>query len=223
MRLLLLVAIAGFAGGFAAGCSSPHEDNPGDLAVEVFLPDGVALDAVTYRLTGNRIAPIVEVVPVRGMPTTTFVLFSGIPAGRGYQVAVTAISSDGLTNCAAVASADVRANHTTSLAMPLVCTTRTGMVIVVATFHCSLISSLVAAPMTTSVGGEIDLRAVAEGDGGSVSFAWSAGSGRFSDPTAGATVFTCTSPGTAPITVTVTSGQCSDHVTVSVSCVPASG
>ena len=67
MRLLLLVGIAGLAQavlGSLGGCSAPQDDGRGDLTVEVYLPGGVPIDAITYSLTGNHLSPVVEVVPV---------------------------------------------------------------------------------------------------------------------------------------------------------------
>lgn len=219
-RLGLLLAIAWLAVE-CASCGPGVRPETGDLSVEVLLPSKLSLPALTFRLSGEGIAPILKTMPIVGSPATTSALFTMLPAGREYSVTVTALSTDGTTTCVASGKAVVPANHTTILTVPLQCTTPNGSAVITVGFECRLISSLVIAPVVAAVGANVAVTVEVNPDGGGTTFSWTATSGTFRDPTAAKTTFVCSTPGTASITLTATSGVCSDHLTLSISCVPA--
>jgi hypothetical protein len=205
-----------------AGCGSHHPGTgggpEGELVAEVLLPQ-VVLDAMTFRLHGGSITPIVEVVPVRGSGST-LAFFAGIPAGKGYQLDVTAISRDGASSCRAASPVDIRAGQTTRVTLSLACTTIRGEATVNAIIHCTMISSLVTAPLFTSVGGSVDLQArIVDLGTGQPRLSWSSSAGTFADAAAANTTFTCTRLGQAVIALDVAFGQCTDRITTTVTCV----
>jgi hypothetical protein len=220
---VLMCALVACGGAVSAGCSPPLPRGTGNLEVEVFLPQVTIVQALTYRVSGNGIQPITEVVLISGSPTSTSALFVGLPVGPGYTIDISATCSDATISCQASAAATVFTDKTTDLLVPLLCRgPPNGNALVTANVvFCPQISYLAAAPVTTSVGGEIDLAAEAlEPDGSTPSFAWTASAGSFSASTSPTSSFTCAAAGAATITLTVSNGSCADQVTVSVTCVP---
>ncbi|SRR6266540_3091781 len=201
-----------------AACAPPHEDE-GDLVVEVRIPGKIVLSSVSLRVTGDGIAPIVEVVPLKVGQSSTLALFSRLPAPHHYRIAATAVSKDGATICTGFDDTDVSAHKTTHVSLTLQCTTHAGEATVNAVLHCQLIASLVVAPVTVSVGGAVDLSAALHADAGAAMFAWSSDSGTFLDPAGSSTKFVCGVGGTATITLNVSQGACTDQLTLSVTCV----
>jgi hypothetical protein len=224
-RLIAARLIAGLAaclgGGSMPGCGSPppHEEK-GDLSVQVTLPATVVFDSLTYQVSGNGIQPIVRNVTIVGSPTTGFAYFSGLPAHPGYDVEVNGTSHDGLTICAASGKANILPEQTTSLSLTLGCATKGGDALVTGVFACHLISSVVVAPEQTSVGGGVTVAAQPiDLDAGALTYSWTATSGTFANPSASNTTFVCGTAGSIAVTVTATSGQCSDRIAMAVQCV----
>ena len=99
---------------------------------------------------------------------------------------------------------------------------------VVAADKCPSITSAVAAPTRTSVGGTVGVSATAfdPDRGDAVSFSWSPAAS-FANPHTAVTSYRCTVAGTQALTLTVADGHlptpCSAKATLEVSCVSASG
>jgi hypothetical protein len=73
------------------------------------------------------------------------------------------------------------------------------------------VSQYTLSPLSTSVGGTIDVMAAGTDDSSDaaiISYAWSAPTGKFSDPASAHTTYTCTAPGEVTLTVTVSNGDC---------------
>lgn len=218
----LLCALAACVGVASEGCSPPRPEATGDLEVQVFLPDKTVVASLTYRVSGNGIQPITEVVLISGSPTSTSALFVGLPLGACYAIDISATCVDATIGCQASATATVFGDMTTNLLVPLQCRgPANGNAVVTATItSCPHISYLAAAPVTTSVGGKIDLAAAAvEPDGLTPTFSWTASVGSFSAPAAAASSFTCAAAGDATITLTVSNGSCDDLETLTVTCI----
>ena len=98
----------------------------------------------------------------------------------------------------------------------------------VAADKCPSITSAVAAPMQTSVGGTIDVRATASDPdrGEAVSFSWSPAA-HFASPGSAATSYLCMTAGRQTLTLTVADSRrpipCTANVTLAVSCVSGKG
>jgi hypothetical protein len=105
----------------------------------------------------------------------------------------------------------------------------TGHVEIATTFvsgdNCPSITSAVAAPAETSVGGQISVAVTATDpdSGDTLTYAWTPAEG-FENPHGTATSYTCTSAGTAALVVTVSDNHaptpCTARATVAVRCVP---
>jgi len=93
---------------------------------------------------------------------------------------------------------------------------------------CPSITSAVAAPMRTSVGGTLAVSATASDPdrGDAVSFSWSPAT-NFASPRTAVTSYRCTAPGRQTLTLTIKDGHrpspCSAKATLAVDCVPVAG
>jgi hypothetical protein len=99
---------------------------------------------------------------------------------------------------------------------------------IVAGDDCPSITSAVAAPAQTSVGGTIGVSATASDParGDVVTFSWSP-AGHFANPSSAATVYSCAPAGKQTLTLTVADSHqptpCATRVTLVVDCVSGSG
>ncbi|HEY5373493.1 MAG TPA: hypothetical protein VIK01_07385, partial [Polyangiaceae bacterium] len=145
-----------------------------------------------------------------------------------------ATSTDGVSQCAGSASFNVVAHATTSVSVHLTCheTVKTGSVLVNGSLNqCPAIDGISASPAEVLVGGSLALGVAAHDSDSApspLSYHWTASSGVLSDASAAAPRFTCTSAGTASITVSASDGDtasnCADTGTVTVTCTaPAAG
>ena len=98
----------------------------------------------------------------------------------------------------------------------------------VAPDKCPSITSAVAAPLQTSVGGTIAVSATASDPdrGETVSFSWSPAA-RFANPSSAATGYLCTTAGRQTLTLTVADSRrpipCTANATLEVDCVASRG
>lgn len=77
----------------------------------------------------------------------------------------------------------------------------------------------VVAPLQTSVGGKLSMRAEASDDGGVVSLVWSGTGGEIRDALGPETSYTCATAGPQQLTLTATNGNgCSSVERISVNC-----
>jgi hypothetical protein len=99
---------------------------------------------------------------------------------------------------------------------------------IVAADNCPSITSAVAAPAQTSVGGTIAVSATASDPdrGDTVSFGWSPAA-RFANPSSAATSYSCTTAGRQTLTLTIADSHrptpCTANVTLVVDCIAARG
>src|SRR4051812_26465476 len=97
-RASLLVSLAAVgAGGSLAGCAGEQSREAGDdgdqlgsLGLNLVAGQGVTINAVTYNITGNGFTKT-GTIDVSGAPSISATI-SGIPAGAGYTIALTATS-----------------------------------------------------------------------------------------------------------------------------------
>jgi hypothetical protein len=100
------------------------------------------------------------------------------------------------------------------------CPTRGGTIGIDGGFDfCPFIRSAAAEPISAPVGTDVQISVVAlDSDSPNLSFTWKADSGTIVDPKAANTVYRCTMPGQASLTVTVSDGICEDHQEIAVLC-----
>jgi hypothetical protein len=212
--------------GLACTRHGPSGDGTGHVQARLQLSPDTILTTVHFQITGNGITPIVGDINVSD-PAATPSFESSVPAGKGYLISLTAISTDGIAVCAGSATTDITAGGVSQVTIPLQCRRPNGQGDVIVNGQvivCPHIDTFSAQPTTTSVGSSIDVAAEATVPGvPNPLFAWTAAppaGGTFADPTQGHTTFTCVNEGPVTLTVTVSTGQCADFAQMFVTCVP---
>jgi hypothetical protein len=202
----------------ASGCLSGGGSPAGKQAtgsVEIALQAGGATIAtVNYTVTGPASFTQNGTIDVSHSSTVSAVL-GPFAVGGGYNIALTAVSTDGSENCAGSAPFTVTAGQTNSVSVPITChlAPHTGSVLVNGTLNvCPQIDGLDATPAEVLVGGSVGLTASAhDADNGPspLSAHWTSTSGVFTNAGTLDTRFVCTSPGTATLTLTASDGDAS--------------
>ncbi|HEV8550119.1 MAG TPA: 5'-nucleotidase C-terminal domain-containing protein [Polyangiaceae bacterium] len=220
-----------------AGCSDSgalpgsHQDlAAGEIALGLSLPSGQRLSTVTYTITGPGGFAKTGSVDVSHSSKLSATI-GGIPAGAGYSISLTSAATDASLTCSGSSSFSVVARQATPVAVAVSCRQKaqTGSVLVNGVLNvCPIVDGVTAAPAEVSVGASLALEGQAhDTDRGpsALVYTWSATSGTLSDPNAQSPTFTCTTAGTATVTLTVGDGDssplCSDSFSTDVSCTTA--
>ncbi len=214
---MVVVAFAGCANGLVG------QGATGTVTTKLIVAPGVDETTIDFSITGNGIDPRTGTIDVVSNPVTAEV--AGIPVGSGYTI--TLATADGI--CTGSATFDVVENQTTTVTVPIQCTTtppKRGNVLVNGTFlTCPTVSSMVVSPTSVAVGSTIQVNASAKDLGqGTLTYAWTATSdGTFANPGAAKTTYTCASVGSKTLTVTVSNVSCNDTLSVDVTCTQGGG
>src|SRR5262245_5662524 len=228
---MLALGIYGFSSLIA--CSDQGaldgEAGTGEVGFALQLPAGTKIESVGYVITGPGGFVRDGVIDV-STSTKLTAMIGGIPAGSGYQITLTATTTDGLTSCTGSAAFDVLPGKIAAATVLMTCheEKRTGSVLVDGRLNiCPTIDSVGASPAEVQVGSSVALSAAAhDSDAGPspLSFGWTASDGSFSDPAAQRPTFRCTNPGTVTLHLTVSDGDpaasCADTATAQVICTP---
>jgi phospholipase C len=199
--------------------SSPAEPAPapaestGSVGLRLTIPGGAQINSISWTITGPGGASTVVqsgTVNVQSSAAINFVV-GGVPAGTGFSIALTGVSTNGSVTCVGSATFSVTARTTTNVSVPLQCNTaptQTGTVSVNATtFNCATVNSVTAIPSETTVGNSVAVSGSASGPNASgITYAWTAPSGSFDTPNAAQANFTCGTAGAVTLTLTTTDG-----------------
>ncbi|HXN32350.1 MAG TPA: hypothetical protein VN894_10830, partial [Polyangiaceae bacterium] len=194
-----------------AGAGEPSQSATGDtgtVGVALQVAPGITINSASYTLTGPNGFNQSGTINVAMSPTIS-ALLGGIPAGSGNAVSLSGMSTDGSVTCSgASAPFAVSANQTTSVQVSLACsgpTPESGAIIVKATTsQCPTIDSISLDPANVVLGGSLSLVAGARGpNSAGLTYAWTATTGSLANATSPIATFTCTTPGTPTITLTV--------------------
>ena len=231
---MLALAFSGFT--IVTGCGGRDGTNPtsiensnsvGSASFALQLADGRSIQSASYTITGPGGFSKMGTIDVSKSTKLTATI-TGLPAGMGFQITLTAITADGSATCGGSASFNVMAGKTVSVAVPLTCheAPRTGSATVSGTLNlCPTIDGVGANPAEVQVGGSVALTASAhDSDAGPspLTYAWTTSSGTLSDAAAQNPTLNCTTPGTATVTLTVSDGDpaasCAATQTTQVTC-----
>jgi hypothetical protein len=237
-NVIALAGIALLGGALDPGCAKSLGPSAGDVRLALVLPQGSAVDTVSYLVLSSSGAtmagPGTLDVSDPGATLTLHVVVPATPAGDpGDTVKLSATTSTGVACSGTSAAFPVLAGVTVEVGVTFTCGTATeptptSSVGITATIvegdHCPSITSGVASPATTSVGGTIGLVVTASDadPGETLSYAW-APAASFTNPAASATLFKCVSAGTQSLTVTVSDNHtppCSTTASLTVTCSP---
>jgi hypothetical protein len=207
------------------GSSTENPDTTGALSVALQLAGGSSVDSASYTITGPKAFTRTGTIDTSAATRLTAVI-AGIPAGAGYQIAISATASSAA--CAGAATFDVLAGKTVSVPVAVTCheAPRTGSVVVAGTINvCPAIDGVETNPSEVQVGSSLALNASAhdsDAGPGPLTFAWTASAGTLDDATLRSPHFTCATAGPATVTVKVSDGDpaesCAATVTAQVNC-----
>jgi hypothetical protein len=233
----LALAFCGYTA--LTGCSSRQGANlpvaesseaDGTVSVALQLVDGRVIQTASYSITGPAGFTKSGTIDV-SQSTTLTATIGGLPAGTGFQITISANTTDGSASCGGSATFAVTAHSTATVSVPMTCheAPHTGSVMVSGQLNvCPTIDGLGATPAEVQVGGSVALAASAhDSDAGPspLTFAWQTSSGTLSDPTAQNPTLTCTTAGTATVSLKVSDGDpaasCADTLTAQVNCTVA--
>jgi hypothetical protein len=205
----------------STGGSSGAGEADGTLGVALSVPGGVVIDQVSYVIKGPAGFTTKGTLDVSSAPVVSGVI-GGIPAGAGYAIALSATSIDQSATCAGSAPFAVTAGRTTPVSVTIDChaASTNGSVAVQAGINtCPVIDGLSASPSTVFLGASLSLSATAhDPDAGPapLAYAWTASTGTLAGNAGASPTFTCTMPGQAAVTVTVSDGDASCNVSQAV-------
>jgi hypothetical protein len=219
-------------GGLLEGCSgvpSSHGDveRAGSIGLELTAAPGVTLTSVTYTITGNGLTKA-GAIDASNSPTISGTI-GGIPAGRGYTIALTATSIEGDTTFTGSANFDVTAGATTSVTVRLNGSGKTGngSVAVKGTLNVNpRVDEVTVTPQTVFVGGSIELVAVGRDPDAwpsPLSYYWSTTGGVIDNPIGPSARLTSATPGTFTVKLTISDGDATDDATTTVTFVNPPG
>jgi hypothetical protein len=125
LALLCAVVATGVSGCAAPGSTPPggptDPDQLGSVTVRLSIGGGVRIDAVGYEITGPAAYDRTGSLDVSNS-TTIVGTIGGLPAGAGYQIALTATDADHLlTGCEGTAPFDIMAGTTSTADVHLTC------------------------------------------------------------------------------------------------------
>jgi hypothetical protein len=227
---VLALALCGAA---AVGCdrvNAPSVESPegtGTVNLSLQLAGGQSVQTATYTITGPNGYSKTGAINVSASAKLAATI-SGIPTGAGFQISISAVTTDGSVSCIGSARFDVAPGKTVVVMIALTCheAPRTGSVMVSGTVNiCPTIDGIGVNPGEVQVGGSIALSASAHDSDaapGPMAFAWKSSAGALSDASAQNPTFTCTTPGTATVSLTVSDGDpaetCPATLTAQVTC-----
>jgi hypothetical protein len=220
VALATLIVGCGVVG---CGDGAPGLKADGAVALTTRLAPGVQMMEASYSVSGNGIKPISGRLELGDPAGTILVLITQIPAGSRYLGSLQGTAADG-THCDGQANFDVLDGKTTAVGILLACRKQNGSGVIQIegiVGMCPWLTAFTASPLTTSANGLVTVSATAMNPTSMpAAFHWTATGGKFADPGAATTFYTCT-PGAQTLTVTVTSGtSCSDHADIPVTCNP---
>ena len=224
--------------GALVGCTSQTGPAGGEGSARLNLNiHGVNVDRVEYTISGSDFSDIVGTLPVvDNRQPPVWALITNIPAGTNRTITLRAYDPSGNVICEGSATVDVIEDQTVKVTIQLDCGTtpedHRGDVEVDGDFNvisqnlCPVLHSTYVGPEQVASGGSVDVEVVAgdgvpgDPEGGALTYAWSATSGSFADPTASHTTYTCDVDGTQAVSVTVSDGDpaCDQTVTLEVTC-----
>jgi hypothetical protein len=231
---MLALAFCGYAALSAIGCSprgtgaaAVQSRYTGSAGIALQIGGGVTVNTMAYSITGPGGFSQAGSIDV-SHSTTASVLVGGIPAGTGYSVTLNGTATDGVSTCLGSGTFNIIAGATTMVTVSVDChqgATAGSVQVNGVTNVCPVADGITANPGEVFVGSSIALTAAAHDvDSGPspLTYRWHATGGTLSNTTAQNPTFTCTTPGAASVTVTVSDGDpqigCAPSLTAQVTC-----
>ena len=90
-----------------AGCASDDTPASGGVMIELELSDGTQIDEVSYEVSRNDKELMSGSINTSSPGSTASIEIYGLPEAKGYNIEMTATSTDGETTCSGSASFNV--------------------------------------------------------------------------------------------------------------------
>ncbi|HWA75466.1 MAG TPA: sulfatase-like hydrolase/transferase [Polyangiaceae bacterium] len=206
---------------------STGEQQAGALSLNLQVASGVTVNTVSYSITGNGFSKT-GTIDTRGASSITGTI-GGIPAGKSYNITLTATSAEGNATFSGSATFDVTAGKTTPVSIHLkgTVTTGNGSVLVNGTLNVGpVIDELTVTPLTVFVGSSVALTGVANDvDGGPspLTYYWSTTGGVIDNPLQANATLTSTKPGTFTVKFAASDGDITTSASTTVTFVEQNG
>jgi 5'-nucleotidase len=210
-----------------APAGAQSAEHAGEGSLELQLASGATLTSVSYAITGPSGYSKTGSIDVSNSTKISGII-GGIPAATGYSVALSASTADAGVTCAGSAPFNVTAHQTTPVTVAVTCKekAKTGSVLVNGALNiCPVADGITASPSELAVGTSVVLSGVAHDSDAAPSalaYQWTASSGTLNSATAPNPTFTCTTAGTATLSLTVSDGDttpgCNDTTSIDVTC-----
>lgn len=187
-------------------------DAVGGVGLTLTLPSGESIEVLDWTISGpNGAASVVQSGAAHSQSAGFSFLVGGLPAASNYRVTLSGTATDGSVTCTGAAPFDITPRTTTQVSLLLACSISTAGAHVTrvngTSFNCAAANGIAANPSETTVGHSVALTGHASAPvANTLTYAWSAPSGVFDNPTSGTTGFQCTAPGAVTVTLTVADG-----------------
>ena len=223
-RLGVLSALVLLAVG---ACAPPDRDGAGGdmgtVSANLMLSPTALLDTASYAISGPNMFARSGSIDVSHSQTIS-VIVGGIPAGSGYNVAITGTTTDGQITCSGSAAFAITPKLTTALMIKIQCREppKTGGVQITGTVNvCPVVDAMGANPGEVMVGFSSALSSGAhdsDGKPAALTYSWVASSGMLAGATTPNPTLVCTTAGVSTVTLTVSDGDCTDTGILSIVC-----
>jgi len=206
----------------AAGACVPPPDSVADMGsitASLQLSPSTTLNTANYSISGPNAFARSGSIDVSHSQTIS-VTVGGIPAGDGYNFAITGTATDGQTTCSGSAMFAITPKMTTVLMIRIQCRepARTGNVSITGTVNvCPVVDGIGVNPGEVMVGSSSALSATAHDSDArpaALTYSWVATSGMLAGAGTANPTLICTAVGTSMVTLTVSYGDCTVSGTV---------
>lgn len=198
----------------ALGCASSDAPtsaggDTGSLDVRLELANGAEIIRVEWVITRPGMDPMSgDAINTSAPGATASIEVYGLEEGDGYQIDMTAESTDEETTCRGDAPFSITAGQATAIDVMLNCKRPSTLGSLRANGElniCAELAKVIVSPLETSVNNEIDLSATGiDVDNDEIEYRWTVtGGGEIADDTSAETTFTCTSVSNPQITISV--------------------
>ena len=220
----LALLVCGCLAEVDAGTPKPNQrGNAPDAFLAAAIAPGVEVSEVTYVISGNGQPELMGSIPLDQPGAAISTEIGGLPAGT-YTVTLNATSVSGSIVCSGSAAFNVILGQTTPVNLALTCSSANSG----GTISVGVESSVSQCPSINAGAGPFELMvgesmlldvSASDADTSSLVFSWYASSGNVSTPDQPSTTYTCTAPGTALMTLTVSDGRCLDTEQFTMNCI----
>jgi hypothetical protein len=211
-----LLAGAALIGLLSAGCAGEMKGSGGpvgEVRLALSLPDGTSVNSVSWKILSASSAVIVSgTLNTSGSQRPSFI--ASLPPATGDTVNMTATTSSGAACAGSSAAFNVVAGQSVTVNVNVPCEGAVadggiGSVVVSGTIvpgdHCPTLTSWLITPQASGAADPIDVTVSAADldSGDTLSYAWAAPAGTFTNPSSAATQYHCGPTGSESLSVQV--------------------